>query len=147
MLDGQQCYKLTLNKKSGQGEMSALVFLIDHNDDRSINISPKGNSLTRSSKTRLNYDNKFERKERESVKIHINTLSPFNGFGCGQYWMSAVKKMTPKKDFLGMDFRDRNCVTELYEECKAKELTEECGCVPWEMPGFKVGISQKQDDQ
>ena len=145
LLDGQLCYKLTLNKKSGQGEKSALVLLIDHNDDRSINISPKDKSQTRSSKTRLNYDNKFERKERESVKIHLNTLSPFNGFGGGQYWMSAVKKMTPKRDFLGMDFRERNCVTELFEECKAKKLVKECGCVPWEMPGFKVEICRKQN--
>ena len=53
--------------------------------------------------------------------------------------------MTTKKDFLGMDFRDRNCVTEPYEECKAKELIEECGCIPWEMPGFEVGIYQNQD--
>ena len=125
LLDGQLCYKRTVNMKSGQGEKSALVLLIDYNDDRSINISP--NSLTGSSKTRLNYDNKFERKRRESVNIHIDTLSPFDGFGGGQYWMSAVKKMTPKRDFLGMDFRDKNCVTEPYEECKAKKLLQNCG--------------------
>ena len=133
--------------KSGQGEKSALVLLIDHNEDRSINISPKGKSLTRSSKNLLNYDNKFERKQRESVKIHINTLSPFDGFGGGQYWMAAVKKMTSKKGFLGMNFRDRNCVTEPYEECTAKKLVQDCGCVPWEMPGFEVGICQKLDNK
>ena len=60
--------------------------------------------------------------------------------------MSAVKKMTPKRDFLGMDFRERNCVTEPYEECKAKKLVKECGCVPWEIPGFEVEICQKQNN-
>ena len=71
--------------------------------------------------------------------------TPFVGYGEGQYWMTAVKQMTSKKDFLGMDLRDRNCVTELYEECKTKKLVHECGCVPWEMPGFEVRICQKQD--
>ena len=133
--------------KSGQGEKSALLLLIDQNEDRSINISPKGKTPTRS-KNLLNYDNdKFERKQRESIKIHIDTLSPFDGFGGGQYWLAAVKKMTPKKGFLGMDFRDRNCVTEPYEDCKAKKLVQDCGCVPWEMPGFEVGICQKQDNK
>ena len=58
--------------------------------------------------------------------------------------MTSVKKMTSKKDFLDMDFRDKKCVFELYEDCKAKGLLEACGCVPWEMPGFKVRIC-KQD--
>ena len=90
------------------------------------------------SKTLFDYDRMFERKQRDSAKIHLNTLSPFNGFGGGQYWMTAVKQMTSKGDFLGMDFNDRNCVTDLYEDCKAKKLVQECGCVPWEMPGFEV---------
>ena len=60
--------------------------------------------------------------------------------------MTAVKKMTSKKDFLSMDFRDKSCVNDLYEECKAKKLVQECGCLPWEMPGFEVrNLSTTED--
>ena len=78
------------------------------------------------------------------MKIHINTLAPYNSYGGGLYWMTSVKKMTPTKDFLDMDFKNKNCVFEPYEDCKAKRLLEGCKCVPWEMPGFEVRIC-KQD--
>ena len=52
--------------------------------------------------------------------------------------MTAVKRMTSKKDFLGMPLKDRNCEAELYEDCKTRKLLEKCNCVPWEMPGYEV---------
>ena len=41
LLHGQLCYKLSLDKKSGHGEENALTLLLDFNEDRSINSSPK----------------------------------------------------------------------------------------------------------
>ena len=57
--------------------------------------------------------------------------------------MTAVKRMTSKKDFLGIPLKDRNCEAELYEDCKTRKLLEECNCVPWEMPGYEVNNSFK----
>ena len=104
----------------------------------------KVDNLARPSNTLINYDNKYGKKEKESVKIHTHTLAPYDGYGGGLYWMTSVKKMTSKKDFMDMDFKDKNCVFELYEDCKTKGLLEACRCVLWEMPGFKVRIC-KQD--
>ena len=64
-------------------------------------------------------------------------------FGGGICMMTAVKRMTAKKDFLKMSFKDRNCEVELYEDCRTRKLLEECNCIPWEAPGFQVGIYQK----
>ena len=52
--------------------------------------------------------------------------------------MTDVKKMTAKEDFLKMPLKDRNCVVELYEDCRSRKLLEECNCVPWEMANFLV---------
>ena len=74
----------------------------------------------------------------ESAKVHINTLSPFIGFGGGVYKMTVVKRMTAKEDFLKMPLQDRSCEVESYEDCRSKKLLEECKCVPWEVSGFQV---------
>ena len=140
LLDGQLCYKLKINEKSGEGEKNAHLLVVDYNEDRSIHISPEEDNPDRPSKTLLNYDSKYEKKQRESAKIHINTLSHFDGFGGGLYQMAAVKKMTSKNDFLAMDLKDKNCVTEATEDCRARKLLQKCDCVPWEIPGFQVGF-------
>ena len=75
-----------------------------------------------------------------SAKIQINTLSPYIGFGGGSYKMTAVKRMTPKEDFLSMPLKDRNCEVEFYDDCRTKRLVENCNCVPWEFPGYEVRI-------
>ena len=54
--------------------------------------------------------------------------------------MTAVKRMTAKKDFLKMPLKERNCEVELYEDCRTRKLFEECKCVPWEVPGFQARI-------
>ena len=136
LLDGHLCYKLTLDKKSGQGKKNALMLVLDYNEDHSVS-STKGTMLT-SSKKLFNYDEELEKKQRESARIHIDFLAPFDGLGGGLYLMTAVKKMTSKEDFLSMDFKDRQCDIELYENCRTRELVKHCNCVPWEVSGFEV---------
>ena len=140
ILEGQLCYKLTLNKKSGQGKGNELMLLLDYNEDRSLQTSSKQSrsSAVESSKESLNFDTAFASIQGVSAKVHINTLSPFIGFGGGVYKMTVVKRMTAKEDFLKMPLQDRNCEVESYEYCRSKKLLEECKCVPWEVPGFQV---------
>ena len=76
----------------------------------------------------------------ESAKIHINTLSPFVGFGGGAYLMTDVKRMSAKGDFLKMPLKDRNCEVELYEDCRTRRLFSHCNCIPWEMSSFQVQL-------
>ena len=65
-------------------------------------------------------------------------MSPYVGFGGGSYKISAVKRMTAKKDFMKMELKDRKCEVELYEDCRTRKLFEECNCVPWELSRFQV---------
>ena len=86
----------------------------------------------------LNLDVAIGNIQGVSAKVQINALSPYIGFGGGIYMMSVVKRMSVKEDFLKMPLEDRNCEVELYEDCRTRRLLEECNCVPWEFPGFKV---------
>ena len=138
MLEGQLCYKLTLNKPSGQGKRKELMLILDYNTDRSLQTSLDTNVDAKSSKDTINFDTAVESIQDQSAKVHINTLSPFVGFGGGIYMMTDVKRMTAKADFLNMPFNEKKCEVELYEDCKTKKLLEECKCVPWEVPGYQV---------
>ena len=91
-----------------------------------------------SKKTKLKLKKAFESMQYESAKIHINTLSPYVGFGGGRYLLTAVKRMTVKADFLKMPSKDRNCEVESYEDCKTKKLLELCNCVLWEVSDEQV---------
>ena len=145
ILEGQLCYKLTLNKTSGQQKENELMLLIDYNEDRSLQTSlnkSKG-ATVQSSNTTLSFATAVESLQGVSAKIQINTLSPYVGFGGGIYMMTVVKRMTAKKDFLKMSLKDRNCEVELYEDCRTRKLFEECNCVPWEAPGFQVQIHSR----
>ena len=137
ILDGQLCYRLTLNKTSAQGRKNELMLLLDYNEDLSISAPTKGS--TEFSEKTLNFDEDSERSQFELAKIHINTLSPHIGFGGGTYTMTVVKKMSAKSDFLKMPLNERECSIETLEECKTRKLLEECNCVPWEVPGYEVG--------
>ena len=139
VLEGQLCYQLKLNDTSGQGKGYELMLLLDYNEDLSLHTSPNGNRSGNFSKEKLNFNRAIESIQGKSAKIQINTLSPYIGFGGGSYMMTAVKRMTAKKDFLKMPLKDRNCEVELYEDCRTRKLLEECNCVPWEVPGFQVG--------
>ena len=139
ILEGQLCYKLTLNKTSGQEKENELMLLLDYNEDRSLQTSSNNSKkAVKSSNKTLSFATAIESIQGVSAKIQINTLSPYISFGGGSHMMTAVKRMTAKKDFLKMPLKDRNCEVELYEDCRTSQLLEECNCVPWEMPGFQV---------
>ena len=123
---------------SGQGKRNELMLLLDYNDDLSLHVMPTGESNGKLSKEKMNFDRAIDRIQSESAKIHINALSPYVGFGGGSYQITDVKRMTATEDFLNMPLKDRNCEVELYENCRTRKLLEECNCVPWEVPGFKV---------
>ena len=49
-----------------------------------------------------------------------------------------MKRMTAKSDFLKIPLKDRNCEVEVNEDCRTRDLLEECNCAPWEVSGFQV---------
>ena len=144
ILEGQLCYKLTVNKTSGKGRKNELMMVLDLNEDHSvtrpsIRLALKlASFIKRLSKRTLNFDTALGSIQSSSAKIHIDTLSPYIGFGGGRYKMTAVKRMTAKDDFLTMPLKDRDCVLELYEDCRTRKLFEHCNCLPWEMYSFQV---------
>ena len=114
------------------------MLLPDYNEDRSLQTPSNNKDDVRSSDHTLNFDTVVESLQGESAKIQINTLSPYIGFGGGIYMMTDVKRMTAKGDFLKMPLKDRNCEVEVYEDCRTRNLLEECNCAPWEVSGFQV---------
>ena len=142
ILEGQLCYKLTLNATSGQGKENELMLLLDFNEDRSLQTSSNKSKAVKSSNKTLSFATAVESLQGGSAKIQINTLSPYISFSGGIYMMTVVKRMTAKKDFLKMPLKDRNCEVELYEDCRTRKLFEECKCIPWEAPGFQVHFVQ-----
>ena len=138
ILEGQLCYKLSLNKTSGQGKGNELMILLDYNDDRSIQALSNLNKNAKSPNRTLDFGTAIGSIQGSSAKIQINTLSPYVGFGGGSYKLTDVKRMTAKKDFMKMELKERKCYRELYEDCRTKRLQEECNCVPWELSRFQV---------
>ena len=145
ILEGQPCYKLTLNMTSGQGKKNELMLILDYNEDRSLQTTFNGKDDSTSSITdTLNFDTAIESIQGVSAKVQINTLSPYVGYrsgdrnGGGKYIMTDVKRMSAKEDFLKMSLEDRKCEVELYEDCRTRKLLKECNCVPWEVPGYQV---------
>ena len=138
ILEGQLCYKLTLNRTSGKGKKNELMMLLDYNEDRILQAMSSGTKATTSSNRTLDLDTAVGSIQGLSAKVQIDTLSTYVGFGGGSYHMTDVKRMTAKEDFLKMPLKDRNCEVELYEDCRTRELFEHCGCAPWEMSSFQV---------
>ena len=143
ILEGQLCYKLTLNKTSGQGKRNELMLLLDYNEDRSLQTSSNIEAVVKPPNETLNLDTAVESIQRVSAKVHIDTLSPYTGFGGGIYTMTDVKKITAMEDFLEMPSKDRQCAIEDYEDCRTRKMLEECDCVPWEVPGYQVGTCSR----
>ncbi len=57
--------------------------------------------------------------------------------------MTVVKRMKATDAFLEMPLAQRNCEVELYEDCRTRKLLGECNCIPWELPGYQVGTTNK----
>ena len=138
ILEGQQCYRLQLNKTSDQGKENELMLLLDLNEDRFLQVSAKEKNTVKSTNKTMNFDTAVKNVQSLQAKVQINTLSPYVSFGGGIYKMSDVKRMTAKEDFLKMPWKDRKCEVESYEDCRTRKLFEACNCLPWEVPGFKV---------
>ena len=94
------------------------MLLLDYNEDHSLQTSSSQGQSAKFSKETLNFATAVASVEGVSAKIHINTLSPYIGFGGGVYTMTDVKRMTAKSDFLLMPLKERNCEVELYEDCR-----------------------------
>ena len=140
ILEGQLCYELTLNMTSGQGKKNELMLLLDYNEERSLHVPASSTieKVDRHSKEILNFDTAVESLQGKSIKVHIETISPYVSFGGGTFTMADVKRMSAKDDFLKMSLEDRKCEVELYEDCRTRKLLKECNCVPWEVPGYQV---------
>ena len=138
ILEGQLCYSTTLNTTSGQGKRNELMFLLDYNEDRSLQTPIQTDDGKVSSNEVMNFDNAVESIQSVSAKIHINTLSPYIGYGGGLYTMTVVKRMRATEDFIKMSLKDRNCEVEEYESCRTRKLVEKCNCIPGEVPGYQV---------
>ena len=116
------------------------MLLLDYNDDLSLQTLPKGDDSEENvAKEKINFDMDVESIRHVSAKIHINTLSPYTGFGGGIYSMTGVKRMTASSDFLRMPWKDKNCEVESYDDCRTRKLLEQCNCA-WLVPGWKVKL-------
>ena len=140
ILEGQLCYQLKLNKKISQGKKNQLMFVLDYNQERSMQISPEDEKAANLpiSKATMDFDDAGQNLQDISSKVHIGALSPYTHFGGGTYTMTVVKRMRSTDAFLEMPLAQRNCEVELYEDCRTRKLLEECNCVPWELPGYQV---------
>ena len=140
ILEGQLCYELRLNKLSKQGKRNQMMFVLDHNEDRSLQISSQKEKATNLhvSKGTMDFDDAVQSLQGVSSKVHVGTLSPYTHYGGGIYMMTVVKQMRSKDGFLEMPFAQRNCQVELYEDCRTRKLLEKCNCVPCELPAHQV---------
>ena len=134
--EGQLCYSIELKMTSSQGKRNELLLLLDYNEDRSLQTSPKNKDNAFSSHQTLNLGTAVESIGGEEAKIQLNFISPYTGFGGGKYVMTDVKRMKVTEDFLEMTLRDKHCKVELYDDCRIRRLLETCECVPWEVSGL-----------
>ena len=84
-------------------------------------------------------------EERTSIKLHLDTLSPFVDFRPGSYSMSDLKKVKVTKDFLGVPESERGCQIEPFEECEVRnflaKVKSRCGCTPWSLGTHSEKVS------
>lgn len=76
--------------------------------------------------------------------IFFHTLSYFHDVRAGTYILQSLKKMTGTTTFLGLPNDQKDCSTEMYDQCVERRFKENvqkaCRCVPWSMAsGEKVG--------
>ena len=116
------------------------MLLLDYNEDRSLQTLTNKKKGRKTVNDTINFDTLIKRVQVSKAKVQIDTLSPYIGFGGGIYKMTAVKRMTAKEDFLKMSLKDRNCVLELYEDCRTRKLFEQCNCVPFELHNQKFQV-------
>ena len=137
-LDGQLCYKLKMNRTTkGSENREGLLLILDLNEDLTVKVDSPKNTTSQNNSIELS-SNLMTSTNKNSGKIHINTLSSFKAFGSGSYRMTSVKKLKGTSDFFSMPYGDRKCNLEDYEECRRRSLFGKCQCVPWELGYIQV---------
>ena len=134
MLQGQLCYRLNTSRlggrSGGKGVKSSLMLMLDINEERSPGILKK-HMLRDSTGSRLDLSLV---PRWDQAMVHIQTLSPFTGFGPGHYKMSALKQTTGSEEFLSLEDDKKRCQVELEEKCVARlwkdAIKEKCKCWP-----------------
>ena len=75
--------------------------------------------------------------EPNLARVYIHTLSPFSGYGSGQYKMSGIKAMSGSERFFELPDEKKGCSLKAFEMCRQKEIVKECAnkckCVPFEL--------------
>ena len=77
----------------------------------------------------------MQRQDTNLARIYLHTLSPFTDYRNGSYAMSALKKMTGTKGFLGLPDAEKRCQEETLDECNSQKYFDkvrtECHCTLW----------------
>ena len=106
VLDGQVCYFVDLNTAMGdrtvrQGPAHGLTLFVDYNEERMV-----GGVKDEQGEAFVNLKGQSADNE---LKIHIDTLEPFIGYGSGIYEMSSIKMMETTDGFLALSEDVRGC--------------------------------------
>ena len=77
-------------------------------------------------------------------KVYIHKLSPYEGFGGGNYKLSVLKQTTGSKDFYKLTDEQKKCQEEVREECDAlawlASLRTHCRCRPARLASFNLTV-------
>ena len=139
VLDSQTCYYVDLadvakDREVQQGEDHGLVLFIDSNNERMVDVGDQEEEDT------IEFEANIHAAEaKNDIKIYINTLEPYTGYGSGHYELSSVKVMATTPDFLSLPESVSGCqarysATQCREE-QDRVKTETCGCVPFSLAG------------
>ena len=120
------------------GKNNQLMLLLDFNEDRSVFASQNQTKEALLNEVSTLSMDDTEIIQNTEAKVHIDTLSSFKGFGGRILKMTAAKKMTVSNDFLNMNYEDRECEVQPYEECRTRRLAEECKCDTMAMYSVQV---------
>ena len=135
VLDGQLCYSFNVSAFSTQvlkkGRHNGLMMLLDFGPTKNKKIQTNLDSEWRKESKRINRS----KKDQDSVRVFVQTLSRFSSYETGSFAMSSLQKMIGTESFL--DFPDgiKKCQVEDLEECLTsaffRSIKERCGCIPW----------------
>ena len=130
VLDGQLCYYFNVSsmatKVTQEGRTNGLMILLDF-------APPTISEVKTESETKWGRESAIigmSENNKNSVRLFVQTLSRFSSFA-----ISCLQKMIGTKSFLGLPDDIKKCQDEALEECHLKQffkdVTEDCGCVPW----------------
>ena len=141
-LFGQLCYEIDMNQfehlpNLTNGAFGGLSIALDYNEKSQLDgKSEKEVTLLDSQKT-LN-DIEMKADNRFTVKVYIETLEPYVGFGVGRYLLNSVKQIIGTKKYIELAPGKKVCqteqsVSECFEKRFSKSIIPLCGCKPFEL--------------